>query len=76
MVPDCGRGLPDDTPPFWRVVVTDGTSEPLKDKSVLVFRVNTNISIDANNVCEVYVLVKSLIFLHVGALLASKLRLF
>lgn len=51
---ESGRGfLPENTPPFRRIVVTDGSDVPCEDRSVVVYRIRGNVVIEQKNVCDV-----------------------
>ncbi|KAK6618886.1 hypothetical protein RUM44_003267 [Polyplax serrata] len=52
---EAGRGLPENTPPFRRIVVTDGSDIPCKDRAIVVYRTKGHINIEQKNVCDVRV---------------------
>lgn len=56
MSPEAGRGLPENTPPFKRVVVTDGSGVGCADRAVVAYRIKGHINIEPKNVCEVIII--------------------
>ncbi|EEB13574.1 ciliary dynein heavy chain, putative [Pediculus humanus corporis] len=49
---EAGRALSDNTLPFKRIIVTDGSDSPCKDRAIVVYRTKGHINIEPRNVCE------------------------